>query len=53
LHPTLARKNTLKDTQAILDALNTETEGVLRTILDAIQAQAKPAQQTGSGGVGG
>ncbi len=36
-------ENTFKDTQAILDALNTETEGGLRTILEAIQAQAKPA----------
>ena len=43
-------ENTFKDTQAILDALNTETEGGLRTILEAIQAQAKPVQQTGSGG---
>jgi hypothetical protein len=40
-------ENTFKDTQAILDALNTETEGGLRTILEAIQAQAKPVQQTG------
>jgi len=39
-------ENTFKDTQAILDALNTETEGGLRTILEAIQAQAKPVQQT-------
>jgi hypothetical protein len=35
-------ENTFKDTQAILDAMNTETEGGLRTILEAIQAQAKP-----------
>jgi hypothetical protein len=40
-------ENTFKDTQAILDAMNTETEGGLRTILEAIQAQAKPVQQTG------
>jgi hypothetical protein len=46
-------ENTFKDTQAILDAMNTETEGGLRTILEAIQAQAKPVQQTGSGGVVG
>jgi hypothetical protein len=39
-------ENTFKDTQAILDAMNTETEGGLRTILEAIQAQAKPVQQT-------
>jgi hypothetical protein len=38
-------ENTFKDTQAILDALNTETQGGLRTILEAIQAQAKPIQQ--------
>jgi hypothetical protein len=43
-------ENTFKDAQAILDALNTETEGGLKTILEAIQAQAKPAQQSGSGG---
>jgi hypothetical protein len=36
-------ENTFKDAQAILDALNTETQGGLRTILDAIEAQAKPA----------
>jgi len=36
-------ENTFKDTQAILDALNTETQGGLRTILEAIEAQAKPA----------
>jgi hypothetical protein len=46
-------ENTFKDTQAILDAMNTETEGGLRTILEAIQALAKPVQQTGSGGVVG
>jgi hypothetical protein len=40
-------ENTFKDTQAILDALNTETKGGLKTILEAIEAQAKPAQQTG------
>lgn len=39
-------ENTFKDTQAILDALNTETQGGLRTILEAIEAQAKPVQQT-------
>jgi hypothetical protein len=44
-------ENTFKDTQAILDAMNTETEGGLRTILEAIQAQAKPVQHTGSGRV--
>ncbi len=44
-------ENTFKDTQAILDAMNTETEGGLRTILEAIEAQAKPVQQTGSGRV--
>lgn len=38
-------ENTFKDTQAILDALNTETKGGLRTILEAIEAQAKPVQQ--------
>jgi hypothetical protein len=37
-------ENTFKDTQAIIDALNTETQGGLRTILEAIEAQAKPAQ---------
>ena len=46
-------ENTFKDTQAILDAMNTETEGGLRTILEAIQAQAQPVQQTGSGRVVG
>jgi hypothetical protein len=46
-------ENTFKDTQAILDAMNTETEGGLRTILEAIQAQAKPVQQTDSGSVVG
>ncbi len=44
-------ENTFKDAQAILDALNTETQGGLRTILEAIEAQAKPVQQTGSGGL--
>lgn len=39
-------ESTFKDTQAILDAMDTETEGGLRTILEAIQAQAKPVQQT-------
>jgi hypothetical protein len=33
-------ENTFKDTQAILDALNTETKGGLRTILEAIEARA-------------
>ena len=37
-------EHTFKDTQAILDAMNTETEGGLRVILEAIEAQAKPAQ---------
>jgi hypothetical protein len=36
-------ENTFKDTQAILDALNTETEGGLRTILEAVEARAKTA----------
>jgi hypothetical protein len=35
-------ENTFKDTQAILDAVNIETGGGLRTILEAIQAQGKP-----------
>jgi hypothetical protein len=35
-------ENTFKDTQAILDALSTETKGGLKTILEAIEAQAKP-----------
>ncbi len=43
-------ENTFKDTQAILDALNTETQGGLRTILEAIEKQAKPIEQAGSGG---
>jgi hypothetical protein len=38
-------ENTFKDTQAILDAMNTETEGGLRTILEAIEAQAKNLSQ--------
>lgn len=46
-------ENTFKDTQAILDALNTETEGGLRAILEAIQAQAKPVEGSGSGGAVG
>jgi hypothetical protein len=33
-------ENTFKDTQAILDALNTETKGGLRTILEAVEARA-------------
>jgi hypothetical protein len=44
-------ENTFKDTQAILDAMNTDTEGGLRTILEAIEAHAKPVQQPGSGRV--
>ncbi|MHB2000719.1 MAG: hypothetical protein ACYCSI_11135 [Solirubrobacteraceae bacterium] len=36
-------ENTFNDTQAILDALNTETQGGLRTILEAVEAQAKAA----------
>ncbi len=36
-------ENTFKDAQAILDALNTETQGGLRTILEAIEAQARAA----------
>jgi hypothetical protein len=36
-------ENTFKDTQAIIDALNVETKGGLRTILEAIEAQSKPA----------
>ena len=36
-------ENTFKDAQAILDALNTETQGGLKTIPEAIEAQAKPA----------
>jgi hypothetical protein len=46
-------ENTFKDTQAILDALNMETKGGLRTILEAIQARAEPIQPAGSGGVHG
>jgi hypothetical protein len=34
-------ENTFKDTQAILDALNTETKGGLRTILDAVEARTE------------
>jgi hypothetical protein len=34
-------ENTFKDTQAILDALNTETKGGLRTILEAVEGRAK------------
>jgi hypothetical protein len=45
-------ENTFKDTQAILDAMNIETEGGLRTILEAIETHAKPAHHTGSGSVG-
>ena len=46
-------ENTFKDTQAILDALNTETQGGLRTILEAIEAHAKPATPSGIGGITG
>ncbi len=42
-------ENTFKDAQAILDALNTETEGGLQTILEAVERLAKPVQQQGSG----
>jgi hypothetical protein len=34
-------ENTFKDTQAILDAMNCETKGGLRTVLEAIETQAK------------
>jgi hypothetical protein len=34
-------ENTFKDTQAILDALDTDTKGGLRTILEAVEARAK------------
>jgi hypothetical protein len=34
-------ENTFKDTQAILDALNTETKGGLRTVLEAVEGRAK------------
>ncbi len=36
-------ENTLKDAQAILDALNTETQGGLRTILEAIETGGRKA----------
>jgi len=36
-------EHTFRDTQAILDAMNTETAGGLRVILEAIEAQAKTA----------
>jgi hypothetical protein len=36
-------ENTFKDTQAILDALNTETKGGLRTILEAVEARGSTA----------
>ncbi|HXB15646.1 MAG TPA: hypothetical protein VNV44_07850 [Solirubrobacteraceae bacterium] len=42
-------ENTFKDTQAILDALNTETQGGLRTILEAIEARGKTAAQPAPG----
>jgi hypothetical protein len=35
-------QKTLNDAEAIIDALNLETQGGLRTILDAIEAQVKP-----------
>jgi hypothetical protein len=35
-------QKTLNDTEAIIDALNLETQGGLRTILEAIEAQGKP-----------
>jgi hypothetical protein len=38
-------ENTFKDAQAILDALNTQTQGGLRTILEAIEARGTPAAQ--------
>jgi hypothetical protein len=44
-------ENTFKDAQAILDALSTETKGGLKTVLEAIEAKAKPVQQAGSGGL--
>lgn len=42
-------ENTFKDAQAILDALNTETQGGLRTILEAIEARGKAPAQTAPG----
>jgi hypothetical protein len=42
-------ENTFKDTRAILDAMDTETEGGLRTILEAIEALAKPVGPESSG----
>lgn len=45
-------ENTFKDAQAILDALNTETQGGLRTILEAIEAQGKTAARPAPGGAG-
>lgn len=44
-------EHTFTDTQAILDALNTETKGGLKTILEAIEAQTKTLQQAGPGKV--
>ncbi len=41
-------EHTFNDAQAILDALNTETQGGLRTILEAIEAQTKGLQQPGA-----
>ena len=45
-------EHTFSDTQAILDAMDTETKGGLRTILEAIEAQNSSAQ-TGSGTAAG
>jgi hypothetical protein len=44
-------ENTFKDAQAILDALSTETQGGLKTILEAIEAQGRRVQPTSSGGL--
>jgi hypothetical protein len=41
-------ENTFKDAQAILDALNTETQGGLRTILEAIEAGGKAPARPGA-----
>jgi hypothetical protein len=43
-------EHTFTDTQAILDALNTETKGGLKTILEAIEAQTKTLQQAAGPG---
>lgn len=37
-------QRTLTDTETIIDALNLETQGGLRTVLEAIEAQGKPAR---------